>query len=503
MRLHILLFLFFTGVQYTVSQGVNDISQLLSSELNGSSRYTSMGGAFGALGGDLTAISYNPASSSVFLHSEIGSSFNFKNNSTEGRYFGTTRKGENKSINLDHFGAVIVLNNNIPESSWTKISFGINLHKIINFDQNASLYGSNSNGIDLFFLNYADGLQFDNLPLYDEETISEVYRSLGDKNGYGAQQAFLGYQSFIINPTSFENDNTTYYSNVDYDKVIHKLNITKSGYHRKTTFNFSALYENKLHLGININTHSLKFKNDNFLNEGNHKTSSNTYNIKFNNQLTSRGNGYSAQLGAIFKLKNIRFGATYDSPQWLNIYDETEQSLSAYHYDQGSFINEKIDPKVLNVYDEYEFKIPSKTTLSFAYIFGSIGIISIDYGHQNAKNTILSRSNGKQYLDELNSKIGSIFAPINTLKIGSEYRINDISLRAGFLNRNNPIKNNMSSDQAYTFGIGLDFGGSSLNLALVQFRQNKEFELFSRGLTDVYNLSDQITQVSMTYNIKL
>ena len=61
----------------------------------------------------------------------------------------------------------------------------------------------------------------------------------------------------------------------------------------------------------------------------------------------------------------------------------------------------------------------------------------------------------------------------------------------------------MSSDQAYTFGIGLDFGGSSLNLALVQFRQNKEFELFSRGLTDVYNLSDQITQVSMTYNIKL
>jgi hypothetical protein len=487
------------GMQYSVSQGVNDISQFLSSGLNGSSRYTAMGGAFGALGGDLTAISHNPASSSVFLHSEIGGSFNFNNNSTEGSYFGTSKKDENRFLNLDHFGAVIVFNNNIPESSWTKISFGINLHKIVNFNQNASLSGSNSNGIDLFFLNYADGLQFENLPLYDEETISEAYRALGEEIGYGAQQAFLGYQSYIINPTAFEDGNTTYYSNVDYDKVTHKLDITKSGYHRKTTFNFSALYKDKLHIGINFNNHSLKSYNNNILNEGNHKTNSDTYNIKFNNELTSYGNGFSAQLGAIFKLKSIRLGATYDSPQWLNIYDETQQSVSAYHYEQGLIINERIDPKVLNIYDEYEFQIPSKTTLSFAYIFGSSGIISLDYGQQNAKNTILNRMSGSEYLDELNSK----FISINTLKIGGEYRINDISLRAGFLNRNNALKNNTSKDQAYTFGIGLDFGGSSLNLALVQFKQNKEFELFSKGLTGVYNLSDQITQVSMTYNIKL
>ena len=53
--------------QLLVAQTLNDVIYLTQSGLNGSARYTSMAGAFGALGGDLTAISDNPASSSVFF----------------------------------------------------------------------------------------------------------------------------------------------------------------------------------------------------------------------------------------------------------------------------------------------------------------------------------------------------------------------------------------------------------------------------------------------------
>ncbi|GIS00332.1 MAG: hypothetical protein CM15mP102_11520 [Flavobacteriales bacterium] len=38
-----------------------------------------MGGAFGALGGDLSSISINPAGSSIFLDSEFGVTLNYKN----------------------------------------------------------------------------------------------------------------------------------------------------------------------------------------------------------------------------------------------------------------------------------------------------------------------------------------------------------------------------------------------------------------------------------------
>jgi hypothetical protein len=183
--------------------------------------------------------------------------------------------------------------------------------------------------------------------------------------------------------------------------------------------------------------------------------------------------------------------------------EETKQSVRAIHYENGSIVNEQINPNVTNIYDQYDFKIPAIKTLSFAYIFGTKGVLSMDYSNQNVANTKLSQENGSSYLDGLNSEINRTFSAINTLRVGGEYRLKDISLRAGFINRNNTLKNNLSNDQAITLGLGFDFGSSSLNLSFVQFNQNKEFRLYSEGLTDSFTLSNNITQVSVSYNLKL
>ena len=70
------------------------------------------------------------------------------------------------------------------------------------FENQFTLNGVNSNSIADYFLYYADGIDFENIQLYDDESIAEVYRLLGNDIGYGAQQAFLGYQSYIIDPIS-------------------------------------------------------------------------------------------------------------------------------------------------------------------------------------------------------------------------------------------------------------------------------------------------------------
>ena len=490
-------------MQVTVAQNVNDVNRFLTTELNGSARFTSMAGAFGALGGDLTALSFNPASSSVFLNSEFGASINYKNKLTEGTYFGTSTNRENDDLSLDHFGAVFVFNNKNTESSWSRVSVGINLHKIATYDQKASVNGTNTNGIDQYFEYYADGLDFENLPLYDDETISEVYKILGDENGFGAQQAFLGYQSYIVNPFNFENGNTQYYSNVEYNQVNHQLSLNNDGWHRKTSFNVSGLYRDIFHIGVNINSHNLKFSSTQNLLETEQSLISPTYDINFNNKLLTLGNGTSVQIGGILRLKNIRLGATYDSPQWLTMIDETSQSIDTFYFEENFVVNEIIDPNITNIYEPYELKIPSKTTLSFAYIFGAKGIISADYSSQNAGNTILSDQYGSNYLNTISSRVNSEFGAINTLKIGGEFRLKDISLRAGILTRNGVYKNSTTNDIALTLGVGIDFGASNLSLSLMNFEQNKRFELFSKGLTDVYNLTQKLTQVSVSYNIKL
>jgi hypothetical protein len=503
MRIYYLLFVFLLIMQHSVSQTVSDISYFLGSELNGSARFNSMAGAFGALGGELSAISMNPAGSSVFLHSETGGTLTYNNKYVEGMYFGNSVGKEDSTLKFDQIGAVFVFNNLDPESSWSRISAGLNSHRISKFDQNSRVYGFNTNGIDKYFLHFADGLAFENLPLYDGENIPEVYRVLGETNGFGAQQAFLGYQAYLINPFNFEDGETKYTSNVEYGSVKHELDILTKGLHRKTALNFSALYKGVLHLGANLNIHKLEYHSDQQFFESEQYSNSPVYNIEFENGLSSYGEGISVQFGAILRLNNLRLGLNYDSPQYLEIYDETQQSLSSFYIDQGSIIKETIDPGILNVYDAYDLKLPSKTTLSAAYIFGTKGLISLDYSTQNAANTVLSRNQGSGYLDDLTASLPNTFGSIQTIKVGAEYRLKDISLRAGLLNRNNAQKSVSSSDQAITFGLGLDFGSNSLSLSFVQFDETKTFQMFSEGLKDPYILSNTITQVSLSYNIKL
>jgi hypothetical protein len=73
--------LFFSLIfnQLVVSQTYEDVVRYNSFNHEGTSRFNSMGGAFGALGADLSAISINPASSSVFLDSEISITLKYKN----------------------------------------------------------------------------------------------------------------------------------------------------------------------------------------------------------------------------------------------------------------------------------------------------------------------------------------------------------------------------------------------------------------------------------------
>src|SRR6056300_2116082 len=152
MRNLILLLIAFIQTQLAVCQEVNEITAVLADELNGSARFNSMAGAFGALGGDLSAISHNPAGSSVFLHSEIGGTFTYNQKVAEGAYFGNLTSKEDSNLKFDQIGAVFVFNNIDPESSWSRISTGINSHRVSKFDQNARVRGYNDTGVDQYFL---------------------------------------------------------------------------------------------------------------------------------------------------------------------------------------------------------------------------------------------------------------------------------------------------------------------------------------------------------------
>jgi len=489
--------------QFLAAQTLNDVSYLTRSGLYGSARYTSMAGAFGALGGDLSAINDNPAASSVFLNSEVGGSVNFQTRQNQGLFSGTNQTTEDENFYFDQFGAVFVFNNTNQESPWSRVSAAINVNRIANFDQNAFVSGTNTSGIQDYFLYYADGIAFEDIQLYDDETVSDIYRYLGDEVGYGAQQAFLGYQSYIVDHLSSDPSERSYVSNINSRQFRHDLDFVNQGFHRKTSFNFSGLYQNKLHLGVNINRHRLEFSNEQRFFEGDHDLDSFVYDVNFDNSLISYGEGFSLQFGGILKLDNIRLGLGYDSPQWIDIRDETRQELSTYRFEEGFEIKETIAPEITNSYDPYRLRIPSKTSFSFAYIMNQSGLVSVEYSSQNLSNSRLSQIGGSSFLDAVSTEAKNTFEPVNTLKIGGEYRLKSLSLRAGYFYRTKNQERLTNNDQALTLGLGFDFGASSLNLSFVQFEQNQQLNFFSEGLTDAYTLRKDLTQITLSFNFKL
>ena len=71
---HVLLLFLYASAAH--SQSMHDLLRFTRPELKGTARYISLGGAFNALGGDLSAIKDNPAAAAVFLNSEIGLTLN-------------------------------------------------------------------------------------------------------------------------------------------------------------------------------------------------------------------------------------------------------------------------------------------------------------------------------------------------------------------------------------------------------------------------------------------
>ena len=72
------------------AQGEIDAYKFSQSELSGTARYMSMGGAFGALGGDISVMGANPAGLGIYRSSEIVTTLSVSSAKTNTDWAGTT-----------------------------------------------------------------------------------------------------------------------------------------------------------------------------------------------------------------------------------------------------------------------------------------------------------------------------------------------------------------------------------------------------------------------------
>tara|TARA_Y100000590_G_scaffold468762_1_gene652984 strand:+ start:17 stop:868 length:852 start_codon:yes stop_codon:yes gene_type:complete len=282
------------------------------------------------------------------------------------------------------------------------------------------------------------------------------------------------------------------------------MKINTEGYHGVHSINLSGLYKNFIHLGININLHEIKYeKYSRFIEQG-FSEKSNVTEVVFDNNLESNGEGISFQIGLIAKInKNIRLGAYYDGPQWIKITEKYKQEIVVDYIENKSYISEKIKPDVTTIYDPYKIQIPSKKNISLAYIFKR-GLISFDYGVKNYGKTLFKETSNKasNYLNDLNSQISDELKSINTLRIGGEYIIGLLSIRAGIFNEKSFQNNITLNNKATSWGLGLNFKRSSIDIAFIDNKNKNSYKTYPVVLTDNYYLTNNKSQIILTYNLK-
>ena len=111
----------------------NDALRLTDKGLNGTARFKAMSGAFGAVGGDLSATNINPAGSALFNHNVTSFSFGLNNKKNTSNYLGTENNKKDNNIEIGQMGAAFVFQSRNPENSMKKFVIGVNYESTIVF----------------------------------------------------------------------------------------------------------------------------------------------------------------------------------------------------------------------------------------------------------------------------------------------------------------------------------------------------------------------------------
>ncbi len=488
------------------AQGINDALRFAQTNQAGTARFQAMSGAFGALGGDLSAIQVNPAGSAIFADTQIGvtlSSFNTRNKTS---FYGTQTSENNTSFDLNQAGAVLVFRNPIEKSGWRKFAIGITYENNGNFDNTSYISGLNTNhSIADYFLSYANpnprigqgGILLNTLDTYN----------FGELN-YADQQAFIGYQTYMISPDTNNPENNTYYSNVPSGSYYQENYLESTGYNGKVAFNASAQYKDFLSIGLNINSHFTDYvQTTTFYEDNNNSATTGVRNFAFDNDLHTYGNGFSFQLGAIAKITNaLRAGIAYESPTWYTLRDELSQNAAS----RGFFTTPVADPvlteaysnsDIITIFEPYKLKTPGKWTGSVAYVFNKSGLISVDFGIKDYSNTRF-RSNGFTFE---NADMNNLLDYAPEIRVGAEKRIKKWSLRAGYRFEQSPYKNGKTIGDltGISGGFGYSFGYTKIDLAYTHLQRDTQQSLFSQGFTDAPKIKSQNNNIALTVTFDL
>ncbi|TLX78440.1 hydrocarbon degradation protein [Labilibacter sediminis] len=429
----------------TNAQTYEDVLRYSQPQYSGTARSMSMGGAFGSLGGDFSALGINPAGIATYRSSEFTLTPSLIINSTETDFSGNKLSDNKTSFVINQIGYVGTYRPmREVKKGVVSTHFAIGYNRNNNFNYKSMASGRNiSSSMTDMFVTDANGIHPDDL---------------------GGLTA-LAYDTYLIDIQD-EANNT--YTNFLYaeDKVDQTKLIEKDGYSGEFNLTTGANISNLLLIGASLNFTSMRYKeNANYYEQYSENNGEPAYDVfsqySINNYLNASGTGVNLKFGLIIKpVSNARLGFSYHSPTWYKIEEDYGSTVNA------SYFNHDNSEGYYDGRFDYKLNTPEKLIASAAYIIGKVAILSFDYEYINyASSKFKANSNSYQdfeFINEQNRIIKETFTATNNFRAGAEFRLNEqVSFRGGYSFQASPYKTEPFDNEITSITGGLGYRNSN------------------------------------------
>jgi hypothetical protein len=475
---------FFSGKSFAQS----DIDAIRYSRggAGGTSRALAMGGAFGAVGADVSAAAYNPAGLAVFRRGEFtySGALKFSNNSAE--IYNNKSLQPNLKFAFNNFGLALTWDSgNDPES---RHAIAFTSTQIQNFSNVVRMSGyTNNSSIAKDMLNLASQQR-------DASTLNGNYE-------------WLGFQTYLLDTID-----QNFISLLDTKRtVLQTRDLIQTGKNNDVNFSYAYTYKDKYYIGASLGIPRIEYESYMYHYEYDDRdsmrigfTSPTTYThtyvddfpgmhdiylerggfkeLEYLEYFKTTGTGLNFKIGGIARVNDmLRIGFYYHTPTIYKLTDVYYNQMTTFFDASGSNGDFAQYPEGSGR-SEYKVNTPSRIGLNSALQFGKRAIVSLDYEMVNYRKVQITSKQIKDF-EGVNSLIASKYGIGHNVKIGGELNFSPLMVRAGYAMMGSPFGNAFTGDfvrHNLSLGLGLrPKGNFYLDLVWVSAFSNENYYLFT------------------------